>query len=172
MVLRADQLNGLWRWRESILGAFVALSGIFWAVTQTGIFAAVGMSLGVVGALLLFGGLQKTRFRVQQSGPGVVQVQPIDGQVTYFGPKDGGSVSIEALESLTFDPQEKPAQWVLCENGGAPLRIPTHAKGADRLFQIFAALDGIRTDNLLGKLRSNPEQPILVWHQNQRIHRS
>ena len=166
--IRPELLNGFWRWREALIGLFVACCGMFWAVTQNGVLAIVGTSLAIVGALIIFAGVQRTRFRVGAGGPGVVQVH--ERLVTYYGPLDGGSVSIDALVSVQLDPRSKPAaEWILTEAGGQPpLRIPTNAENAEALFDVFAALDGIRTENMLTKLRNNPGEQVVIWDQGPR----
>ncbi len=163
-LIRPELKQKFWRWREALLGVFLASCGMFWAVTQHGVLAAVGTSLSIVGALILFAGIQRTRFRVGAGGPGVVHVD--ERQVTYYGPFEGGSVSIDALGMVELDPAAKPhAVWVLTESGGNTLAIPTNAENAEVLFDVFASLEGIRTENMLTQLRANPEQRVKIWHQ-------
>ncbi len=166
--IRPEVAKYIWRWREALLGGFLAACGMIWAVTMHGILAAVGTSLAIVGALIIFAGIQRTRFRIGAGGPGVVQV--VERMVTYYGPVEGGSVSIDALEKVELDPAGKPvAEWVLTEVGSVqPLRIPTNAENAEALFDVFAALDGIRTENMLAKLRAEPGQQVTIWHESQR----
>lgn len=164
--IRPEVWNGIWRWREALFGVFLACCGMFWAVGQQGTLAAIGTSIAIVGALIIFAGIQRTRFRVGTGGPGIVQVH--ERLVTYYGPFDGGSVSIDALESVQLDPTVKPAEWILHEVGGQPLSIPTSAENAEILFDVFSTLDGIKTENMLAKLRSQPGEPVLIWHQTQR----
>jgi len=163
---RPEAMHGVWRWREALLGAFVAACGLYWAVSQQGILAMVGTALAIVGALIIFAGVQRTRFRVGAGGPGVVQVH--ERLVTYYGPLDGGSVSIDALASVELEPKSKPAEWVLTEVGGAALHIPTNAANAEALFDVFAALDGIKTENMLTQLRSDPGERVIIWKETQR----
>ncbi len=165
--IRPELKQKIWRWREAMFGAFLAFCGMLWAVSQQGVLAAVGTSLAIVGALLVFAGIQRTRFRVGQNGPGIVHVD--ERQVTYYGPLDGGSVSIDALVSVELEPRSKPAaEWVLTEAGGQPLHIPTNASNAEALFDVFATLDGIRTENMLSQLRNHPEDRVKIWDSGQR----
>lgn len=165
--IRPELRQKFWRWREAMFGLFMAACGMFWAVGQQGVLAAVGTSLAIVGALIIFAGIQRTRFRVGLGGPGVVQVD--ERQVTYYGPQDGGSVSIDALESVVLEPRAKPAaEWILKETGGQPLHIPVNAENSEVLFDVFAALNGIRTENMLTQLRDNPDKRVTIWHQPQR----
>jgi len=164
--VRSELLNGFWRWREALAGFAVAAFGLYWAVGQQGLFAIVGTMLALVGALLIFAGIQRTRFRIGAGGPGVVQVH--ERLVTYYGPLDGGSVSIDALASVELEPKRKPAEWVLTEIGGAPLHIPTNAENAEALFDVFSALEGIKTENMLSKLHANPAERVMIWQNSQR----
>ena len=168
--IRPEIKQQLWRWREALVGAFLALCGMFWAISQQGILAAVGTSLAIVGALIIFAGIQRTRFRVGAGGPGVVHVD--ERMVTYYGPLDGGSVSIDALEAVELEPKSKPAaEWVLTEVGGQPLHIPTNAANAEQLFDVFASLEGIRTENMLAKLHANLNDRVTIWsHEQRRLH--
>ena len=88
--IRPELKQKIWRWREALLGLSVAFFGMLMAVSQDGVLAALGTSLAIVGALLTFAGIQRTRFRVGAGGPGVVQTD--ERMVTYCGPFDGGSV--------------------------------------------------------------------------------
>lgn len=164
--VRPELLNGLWRWREALAGFLVAASGLYAAVSQQGLMAAIGTVMAIAGALAIFAGIQRTRFRVGAGGPGVVQVH--ERLVTYYGPLDGGSVSIDALASVELEPKSKPAEWVLTEVGGQPLHIPTNAENAEALFDVFAALDGIRTENMLSKLHASPQERVTIWQNSQR----
>ena len=158
--------HGIWRWREAMFGLFMACCGMFWAVGQQGVLAAIGTSISIVGALIIFAGIQRTRFRVNSVGPGVVQADL--SHVTYYGPRDGGTIAVDALERVALDPTSKPAVWVMQEVGGQPVSIPTNAENAEVLFDVFASLEGIRTDNMLSKLRSNPHEPVVIWDESQR----
>lgn len=157
---------GMRRWREAIFGAFMAFSGMIIAVGQQGFMALLGTACAIVGAIIIFAGIQRSRFRVGHDGPGMVQVH--ERLVTYYGPHDGGSVSVDALASVHLDPTVKPAAWILQEVGGQPLSIPTNAVNAEELFDVFAALDGIKTDNMLAKLRAAPKEPVAIWRSDQR----
>ena len=154
--------DGLWRWRETIIGFAMSMLGISWALNGLGFVAIVGTSIAVAGALLTFAGIQRARFRVGKDGAGIVQVD--EGQVTYFGPIEGGSVVISELTRVELDPANAPSsEWVLHEPNAAPLRIPTDAKNAEALFDVLAGLDGLETEKMLHELTAAPKQQVVIW---------
>jgi hypothetical protein len=162
--LRPELKARLWRWRESTAGFGVATVGVYLAIASLGLLQMMGFSMVVAGAVLMFAGFQRARFRIGSGGPGVVQVD--EGQVTYFGPFDGGSVAIRQLSLVELDPRARPSSsWVLTEPGQPPLEIPTTAEGADALFDVFAALDGIRTERMLAELQKQPKRRVVIWQR-------
>jgi hypothetical protein len=162
--IRPGLRSALWRWRESCAGSGVAAVGLYFAIVSFGLAQMLGFSMVVAGAVLMFAGFQRARFRVGSGGPGVVQVD--EGQVTYFGPFDGGSVAIRQLSLIELDPRARPSStWVLTEPGQPPLAIPTTAEGAEALFDVFAALDGIRTERMLAELQKQPQRRVVIWER-------
>lgn len=162
--IRPEISEGLWRWRESLAGFVVAALGVWFAVAGNGLVQMVGFSMVVAAAVLMFAGFQRARFRVSSGGPGVVEVD--EGQVTYFGPQDGGTVAIRQLDMVELDPKARPTSaWVLTEPGQPPLTIPTTAEGAEALFDVFASLDGIRTERMLAELQKAPKRRVVIWQR-------
>ena len=162
--IRPEARSVIWRWRESLTGFVVAMGGLYLAVMGSGLSQMFGFSLVVAAAVLMFAGMQRARFRIGSGGPGVVQVD--EGQVTYFGPFEGGSVAIGQLSLVELDPKTRPtSSWVLTEEGQPPLAIPTTAEGAEALFDVFAALDGIRTERMLSELQREPKKRVVIWQR-------
>lgn len=160
--LRPEVKEGIWRWREALVGFSVSMLGLFWAINSIGFMSIVGTSLAIAGALLVFAGIQRARFRVGSGGTGVVYVD--EGQVTYYGPIDGGTVSVADLTLVELDPNSKPfSEWILHDPGSAPLRIPTNAEGAEALFDVFSGLDGLHTEKMLTELNNAPESQVIIW---------
>lgn len=160
-LIRPDVKAKLWLWREPLVGAALSALGLLWVFTERGLVFWVGVALALVGGLAIWTGLQRLRFRVGDGGPGVVQVT--ERQVTYFGPDTGGAVSIDALSQVALAPGDPFNAWVLTESTGVSLEIPTHAEGADALFDVFSALDGIRTEHMLAQLKSPPKSATIIW---------
>ncbi len=162
--IRPEVAQKLNRWREALAGFAAAAFGSYWMVTEDGARLLIGVVLTVGGALLIFAGIQRARFRLGSGGPGLVQLD--EGLLTYFGPLDGGSLHIEDLLRLDLDGTSKPdASWVLSHQAGDDLHIPVNAEGSDALFDVFAALPGIQTEAMLTKLKSNPDARVTIWEK-------
>lgn len=163
MFFRPEAKAALWRWREVLLGAALALLGLWWSLGPGGLLAVPGWALVLGGAALGFVGVQRGRFRGAGDGPGAVQVD--EGQIAYFGPLTGGVVALNALERLTLDATLRPAHWRLEAPGQAPVMIPVNAAGSDALFDAFARLPGLRTERMLAELRAGKPHATVIWER-------
>ncbi|MFD3189851.1 hypothetical protein ACFMPD_06190 [Sedimentitalea sp. HM32M-2] len=161
--VRPQARAAIWRWREVLGGAATLLLGLWWLAGPGGLLGWVGGALALAGGALCVVGLQRARFRAGGGGPGVVQVD--EGQITYFGPLDGGAVAVEDLERLTLDASGKPAHWRLHCPGRAALSIPVNAEGAEALFDVFSTLPGLRTERMLAQMRTRSDRPVLIWRR-------
>lgn len=159
--IRPEARQSLTRWRETLIGAAVAIVGVWWAVFAGGILSWVGIGLLPIGAAIAFVGVQRARFRAPSGGPGIVQVD--EGRVMYFGPLTGGVVDLAEMTKLTLDQGAKPTHWGLFQPGQPALMIPTTAEGAEALFDAFATLPGLRTQKMLAALSSQSDEAITVW---------
>lgn len=148
------------KYREAIIGVLVTLLGLYWT-TSVGLLQWVGVAVALGGAVLVFTGIQRARFRSEGGGPGIVTLD--EGEVSYFGPFDGGAVSMREMTMLSLDPTAIPPVWILSQGGQKDLYIPVNAEGADRLFDAFATLPGIRTDHLLSALNRGANDVVVIW---------
>jgi hypothetical protein len=109
------------------------------------------------------------RFSMGGGGAGLVQVD--ERRLAYFGPLTGGVIDLGDLTRVDLDPTGKPAHWVLRDQGGQMIYIPVNAEGAEALFDVFAALPGIRTERMLDLLKNSPKERVLIWERAQgRLH--
>ena len=161
--IRPEARAALQRWREALIGVAVALVGLSWITGPGGLLGWLGWAMIPLGAVLVFIGIQRARFRTGGAGPGVVNVD--EGQISYFGPLTGGAVAARDLERLTLDPSLRPAHWVLTQPGVPPLYIPVTAEGAEALFDVFSALPGIRTERMLAQLQGGSALPVVIWEK-------
>lgn len=164
--IRPEARATLWRVREILAGVAIILLGGFWA-TGTGILSYLGLVLVALGAALGVIGWQRFRFRGSGGGPGVVRVD--EGQIAYFGPLSGGVLSIQDLRTVTLDGMSFPRHWLLSSLTGETLQIPVNAEGADALFDVFAALPGMRTERMLAGLRAEAPATRVLWQRREPI---
>ncbi|MGO4915327.1 hypothetical protein [Pseudogemmobacter sp. W21_MBD1_M6] len=153
----------LWRWREAVAGLVLGLLGIWLAVAGIGFVRILGTCVVIAGAVLVFAGLQRARFRIGSGGPGVVQID--EAQVTYYGPLNGGVISLGAVTLIELVGAGVAQHWRLTEPGAPPLSIPTKAEGADLLFDAFATLKGLDVPRMLNALADNAEHPVVIWRK-------
>lgn len=150
-LIRPELADALWRAREVIAAAALGLFGL-WLVSLGGwLLQAVG---GMALLLSLGWGWQAfRRMRFAQGGeaPGIVEVD--EGQISYFGPVTGGAVSLPDLVELRLMTLRGRRLWRLKQSDGQALLIPVEARGADALFDAFAALPGLDTGDLVAALQ-------------------
>jgi hypothetical protein len=166
--VRPEVTRAFSRWRETLVGLGVAAFGALLVLTSYGLVWGIGVVLAVAGALLALAGIQRARFRRGGEGPGLVQV--LEGQVTYFGPFGGGSVSAGDLSRIDLEPGgSASAAWVVTAGYGDSLRIPVDAAGAEALFDVFAGLPGLDTEAMLKTLENSPRQRVTVWERTRTL---
>jgi len=162
--VRPETQAFFWRWREALVGLAILIWGIWLAATSVGSISVFGMVLTVVGIVTIFAGSQRARFRIGNGGAGMVHVD--EREVIYFGPLEGGTVSIDALVLVELIPVPEGGYcWVLYETGRKPLVIPTDAEHAENLFDAFEALRGFETQRMLNALNNNPTDPVVIWQK-------
>ncbi|MCA0905932.1 hypothetical protein LCM27_05925 [Ruegeria marisrubri] len=161
--IRPEAKLALWRWREVLVAGFVLILGLSWINGPGGLLGWVGWLLVAVAIALAVIGVQRARFRTGTGGQGVVTVD--EGQITYFGPLDGGIIATREIERLALDPTSTPAHWVLEQPGQAVLHIPVNAEGAEALFDVFSALPGLKTEHMLAELNGGSAHPVVIWER-------
>lgn len=167
--LRPEATATLMRFREMLAGLAATGLGAWWLTTGTGAVVLVGAVLAVGGPLLTWAGIQRARFRGPGSGPGMVRV--IEGQLTYYGPADGGAIFTQDITGLALHPEPSGPEWVIHHTGGPPLAIPVDAAGSEALFDVFAALPGLETQTMLARLSNPPDEPVVIWaRERRRLH--
>ncbi|MGR3494423.1 hypothetical protein [Citreimonas sp.] len=158
---RPEAAAFLRRWREALIGACVAVLGLYWVIFSFGLMIWIGWAVAAAGVVLGVAGIQRARFRAGSDGPGVVRV--LEGRIAYMGPLDGGTADLETLRALRLDPTGLPAHWILDRPDQPPLAIPVTAQGADALFDAFASLPGMRTEHMLRSLNAPGGASVIVW---------
>jgi hypothetical protein len=161
--IRPEAKLALWRWREVLVAGFVLILGLSWINGPGGLLGWIGWLLVAVAIALAVIGVQRARFRTGTGGQGVVTVD--EGQITYFGPLDGGIIATREIERLALDPTSTPAHWVLEQPGQTVLHIPVNAEGAEALFDVFSALPGLKTEHMLAELNGGSAHPVVIWER-------
>lgn len=160
--IRPEAQAALRRWRELIAAAGAGALGLWWGLASFGPLKWIGWLLVAVAVALIHAGLQRMRFARGGGGPGIVTID--ERRVVYYGPLTGGVADLDALERLELEPRARPApHWILTLEDGASVEIPVNAEGADALFDLFAALPGIRTEHMLSVLSRTPDARVTVW---------
>jgi hypothetical protein len=160
--LRPEVRAFLLRWREVLVAGGVLMLGLWWAATGIGINQWLGFIFAAIGVAWGIAAMQRVRFAQDGDGPGVVQIR--ERRLGYFGPLDGGVIDVADLAKLEIDPTSHPTpSWILTGVDGARLSIPINAKGAEDLFDVFAALPDIKTNTVLDVLSRTPDARVIVW---------
>ena len=166
-LIRWELREKFWRFRETIVGALVALLGLYWAAFALGLLAFIGIVVALFGAVLLVTGIQRGLFRIGRDGAGVVQIN--EGQVLYFGPAEGGAVAVADLARVDLTRSDNNRRnWRLTDVSGGVLHIPVDAEGAEALFDVFSNLGGGRTVNLLSALHEDLPDQFMIWQLHDR----
>ncbi|WP_170385567.1 hypothetical protein [Ruegeria atlantica] len=161
--IRPEAKLTLWRWREVLVAAAVLLVGLSWISGPGGLLGWLGWVLVLAAVALAVIGIQRARFRTGVGGPGVVTID--EGQITYLGPLEGGMIATREIERLALDPTSSPAHWVLEQPGQPVLHIPVNAEGAEALFDVFSALPGLKTEQMLSELNGGSLHPVVIWER-------
>ena len=161
--LRPAAAQVLARWSGVLLSLTIFGLGIWMAWRTFGITFWLGILIAVAGALSLLAALQRMRFAAGTGGPGMVEID--EGAIGYFGPLNGGVVSRSEMTALALDRTGKPAHWALSQPGQEDVMIPMNAKGVDALFDVFAALPGMRIEQMLEEMRRTTPGRVLLWQK-------
>lgn len=166
-MIRPEALQALHRWREVLVGLALLAVGVWFAAQPGYLLPALGAVLAIAGLALAIIAVRRARFAARGgAGPGVVQV--VEGQIGFFGPHDGGVVAIDDIAALWLSADA--AEWRIRATDGRLLAIPRGARGAEALFDTFAALDGFDMPALLRALDRGPApSDRLLWQRRTRV---
>ena len=170
--IRPEVRATLWRWREVGLCIVVILFAVRLlgqglersAPLQTGFALLVAALFSV----LLFYAVLRARLFQSAEGTGVVVVS--EREIAYLGPDTGAFVSLDdltRLEIMVFERTNAAPDifWTLSHTGGDPLMIPLNAKGAETLFDTFAALPGVRLEDATRAVARAHTDRVVIWQK-------
>lgn len=170
---RPEAQRIVFRWLETaiyllvVAGALALLltRGPYDPVWRYGLSAVVA----VVGFWFIRSAVLSALTQGEGDAPGVVQID--ERRVAYFGPHQGGLVSINdifAIEIWTADDAHwrAEAEWVLRWSDVEPaLIIPVSAKGADGLADAFTALPGFGVERAISALKGPDGSTVTIWRR-------
>lgn len=160
-LIRPEVAAGLARWSEVIFAGAVAAVGL-WLIWLGGwLLMPIGAVVLAVGAVLALTGWRRMRFRTSGEAPGVVEVD--EGQIAYLA-EFGGFISVPEMTELRLISVQGRRMWRLKQSDGQALLIPADARGADALFDAFAALPGMDAQRLIA---ATPDS--VVWTRHLRV---
>lgn len=171
---RPEARRALSRWGETAIYAALTLAVLWWALAASGL--AGPWRWGLAAALLAAGGLLTRSAALSALGrgearaPGVVSVA--ERRVAYFGPHQGGIVSLDDLRRIEIwaaDPAHwrAEAEWVLRgAEGEAALIVPVSSAGAETLIDAFAALPGFSPARAFAALAAPEGATITIWSRD------
>ena len=160
-MIRPELRAALQRWREVLVGAAVAALGLWWLrASGSGFFQVLAGAVALVGAALSWIGYRRLRFAGAAQGPGIVQV--VEGQISFFGPYQGGFIALRDLDELHL--VDHGRAWMLLPSGEVPVTIPVGAEGAAALFDAFASLPGMDMKALVrARDARDPPATQVLW---------
>ena len=154
----------LLRWRELILGIIIVALGAKLYITSFGLLKIASAVAIIFGAIVMYIGRQRGRFRVDVLAPGFVSL--VEGQISYFGPHHGGTISIANITSVNLITYEETRSWRLDQNGKPSLIIPVATMGGELLFDAFTKLKDLNLENMVRQLSQENEHSAVIWRSD------
>lgn len=153
------------RGQEVILATGLALFGLWLMILGGYILLPIGAAITALAATMAVLALRRLQFSRQRGAIGVVEVD--EAQIGYFGPTDGGFLSLQDMTELRLLRVGGIDMWRLKQSDGQTLLIPVAATGAERLFDAFAALPDMNTADLVAPLAGSDMR--MIWRRGQSI---
>ena len=123
----------------------------------------IGFGFLITGATLAYAGYQRIRFKRAETGGGLINFT--EGQISYFGPKNGAIFSIDEIKCLILDQSNSYSKWIVEITAGNKVEIPTNVKGNEVLFDVFNNLEGFQTEKMLEALSSSESIKTVLWQK-------
>lgn len=163
--VRSEVARELGRWREMI-GALLGVAFGLWLAALGGpAMLVIGGAVALAFLALALIAWRRTRFRLEVSAPGVVEVD--EGRISYMGPAMGGTVALNDLVEIeVMEVAGSRRCWRIRQGDGQMLLIPLASAGADRLYDHFATLPGADPRRLMFALDGELSRPRTVWRRS------
>lgn len=158
---RTEAVAHLTRWLETTVYAVLTVGAMVWLwsppMGNARIFAV--LIIGAAGFWLTRAALLSALAGGPLGAPGVVTID--ERRIAYFGPEEGGVISLNGLGAIGVDGRGSWRLWA--EEGGPPIVIPAWAEGADGLIDAFSALPGFQAAPAITAVRGR--KPITIWRR-------
>lgn len=159
-LIRPELIALIKRWSEVLTGLGVALFGLWALQARDSFFQFLAVLVILTGLGIAIIGWRRLRFRRAEAGPGVVQV--VEGQISYFGPEEGGFIALNDLVELHLI--DAAQTWLMVAQDDTRLEIPVAAAGSEALFDAFTTLPELRMQALLDALNAPEPPPVrAIW---------
>jgi hypothetical protein len=163
--VRTELAARLRPWREALVWAAGSAAGAWlaWQGWATGaiLLLLFGLLLVAVSVSLLVTELRRRRLRGQEPAEGMVVVE--EARIGYFGPRGGGFIDLDALARVEIMTDGSKPAWRLEESGGASLRIPVGARGAEDVYDALAPFARLDEEALHTALATRRSGRFPVW---------
>lgn len=153
--IRPEIIAALTRYREALGAGVVVLVGLWLMALGGYVLVPLGVIVADIGAVLTITAFRRAHFAQTVAAPGVVELD--ERQVSYLAPELGGFISLDELAEIRLLAMRGRRMWRLKQTGGQALLIPVDAEGAEKLFDVFAALPRMDTAALV--LAMQPPTP-------------
>jgi hypothetical protein len=153
--IRPEIIDAVLRYREALGAGVVVLAGLWLMALGGYVLVPLGAIVAAIGAVLTLTALRRARFAQTVAAPGVVELD--ERQVSYLAPELGGFISLDELAEIRLLSMKGRRMWRLKQADGQALLIPVDAEGAEKLFDVFAALPGMDSAALV--LALHPPAP-------------
>ncbi len=153
--IRPEITTALVRYREALGAGVIILAGLWLMALGGYVLVPLGAIVAAIGAILTLTAFRRARFAQTVAAPGVVELD--ERQVSYLAPELGGFISLDELVEIRLLAMRGRRMWRLKQTDGQALLIPVDAEGAQKLFDVFAALPGMDTAALV--LALHPPAP-------------
>ena len=162
-MIRPEVAAFLARWQEVIFAAAIAGFGLWLAILGGYVLLPIGGAMVVLAASMAVLALRRVQFTRPTTAQGVVEVD--EAQIGYYGPEDGGFISLQDMVELRLLRIAGRQMWRLKQSDGQALLIPLDAQGAAALFDAFAALPDMDTAALVAGLTGETAEIRPIWRR-------
>lgn len=149
------------RGQDVILATALAVFGLWLIILGGYILTPIGGAIMALAAAMAVLALRRLQFSKPAGAIGIVEVD--EAQIGYFGPTDGGFISLQDMTELRLLRVGGVDMWRLKQSDGQTLLIPVAAAGADRLFDAFAALPDMNSADLAQPLAGSDMR--MIWRR-------